>query len=332
MSTPRTEAARFRARLAQNEADLGAQLGLRDALIALDDPEARYETKVARWHVDRLVEAVVGGEREALHPLELAMEERPDDAALVWAAAGACRRAGDLTRAIELYLTHQELVPDWPFTAFLIDACRGSGAPSGAPHDYLRALGAEIAEYYEYHMADIEDGMPQLVAEVVRKTAGGAPLELVDLGCGTGLVGSLIRPVVKRMTGVDISSEMLDRARALKIYDRLLEAEAVAFLEAHEQAFNRVLASDMLCYSGSLKAFVAGAAFALRRGGKLIFSVEPGPEPFQLTPYGRFTHGPSHIEKCAKAARMTIESVEEVPMRKEEGRVVHGLIYVLKKG
>src|SRR6266849_992700 len=51
----------------------------------------------------------------------------------------------------------------------------------------------------------------------------------VDLGCGTGRVGMWLKEHgVSRLDGVDISSEMLDRAAAKQIYDRLIRADAVA--------------------------------------------------------------------------------------------------------
>ena len=37
---------------------------------------------------------------------------------------------------------------------------------------------------------------------------------VLDAGCGTGLCGPLLRPYAKRLVGVDLSSGMLERARA----------------------------------------------------------------------------------------------------------------------
>ena len=41
----------------------------------------------------------------------------------------------------------------------------------------------------------------------------------LDLGCGTGLCGPLVKPRVERLDGVDLSGAMLDRARATGVYD-----------------------------------------------------------------------------------------------------------------
>jgi len=44
----------------------------------------------------------------------------------------------------------------------------------------------------------------------------------VDLGCGSGRSGLAFRSCVKNMTGVDLSSEMIDKARERGCYDRLV--------------------------------------------------------------------------------------------------------------
>ena len=49
----------------------------------------------------------------------------------------------------------------------------------------------------------------------------------VDLGCGTGLMGPLLRPLTDRLDGVDLSPRMLEAARAKGVYDSLAVAEIV---------------------------------------------------------------------------------------------------------
>ena len=54
----------------------------------------------------------------------------------------------------------------------------------------------------------------------------------LDLGCGTGLCGPLVRPMVDRLTGVDLSARMIEKARSLGVYDRLEQGDIVEFLDA----------------------------------------------------------------------------------------------------
>ena len=40
-------------------------------------------------------------------------------------------------------------------------------------------------------------------------------LDVLDLGCGTGLCGPLLRPYARALAGVDLSPQMLERMRGV---------------------------------------------------------------------------------------------------------------------
>ena len=63
-----------------------------------------------------------------------------------------------------------------------------------------------------------------------------------DLGCGTGLCGSLIRPRADHLVGVDLSSAMVAKARALGVYNSLHALELVDFLKQGTEQADLVLA------------------------------------------------------------------------------------------
>ena len=53
---------------------------------------------------------------------------------------------------------------------------------------------------------------------------------ILDLGCGTGLAAPYLSTFGGHLVGVDISPRMLEKARERKVYNRLIESEAVAYL------------------------------------------------------------------------------------------------------
>lgn len=53
----------------------------------------------------------------------------------------------------------------------------------------------------------------------------------VDLGCGTGLMGPLLRPHTQRLVGVDLSQGMVAKAKERGCYDALAVDELVQYLE-----------------------------------------------------------------------------------------------------
>ena len=117
---------------------------------------------------------------------------------------------------------------------------------------------------------------------------------LVDLGCGTGLVGITVSDIAAMpMVGVDLSPEMLRRARERQLYAELHEADIEAFLAREQRVFGAVLAGDVLPYFGDLQPVCALVAKRLVAGGFIIFTVEElvatdgTPPPWQL---GRLGH------------------------------------------
>ena len=69
-------------------------------------------------------------------------------------------------------------------------------------------------------MNKIEYRLPLLFKQLL----GAAKGEIIDLGCGTGLIGQALKKRRNRLTGVDISSAMLEQAGKKGVYDKLVEA------------------------------------------------------------------------------------------------------------
>ena len=57
----------------------------------------------------------------------------------------------------------------------------------------------------------------------------------MDLGCGTGLMGPLLRSHVKQLEGVDLSAGMVQKAKERGCYDKLDVDELVACLNGRSR-------------------------------------------------------------------------------------------------
>ena len=103
-------------------------------------------------------------------------------------------------------------------------------------------------------------------------------LDALDLGCGTGLMGVLLRPHCRgRLVGCDLSKRMLKVGAANHpgVYDDLVAAECVSFLSARPPASaDLVVAADVFPYLFSLSDVAAAAQAALCVGGVFCFSTE----------------------------------------------------------
>ena len=103
-------------------------------------------------------------------------------------------------------------------------------------------------------------------------------LDALDLGCGTGLMGVLLRPHCRgRLVGCDLSKRMLKVGAASHpgVYDDLVAAECVSFLSARPPASaDLVVAADVFPYLRCLSDVAAAAQAALCVGGVFCFSTE----------------------------------------------------------
>ena len=159
---------------------------------------------------------------------------------------------------------------------------------------------------------------------------------ILDAGCGTGLCGPLVKPHAARLTGVDLSVGMLQKAEGKGCYDQLYRIELGAFLAMPDEAaaWDVILSADTLCYFGPLDAVAAGARRALRPGGLFGFSVEDAgdraPDGHLLNPHGRYAHSAAYVRRCLEGGGFTVLVLDPAVLRTEGGKPVHGLIVVAR--
>jgi predicted TPR repeat methyltransferase len=159
--------------------------------------------------------------------------------------------------------------------------------------------------------------------------AGAGSLDVLDAGCGTGLAAPFLSRYSRSLTGIDLSSPMLEKARERGGYDHLETAELTAYLDGKRDAFDLIVSIDTLCYFGDLAEVARGSAQALRPGGRLVFSVERHdlPEqPFHLHAHGRYAHARSYLESVLAEAGFRVEEIAEGVLRQEVGSPVRGWI------
>lgn len=176
-----------------------------------------------------------------------------------------------------------------------------------------------------------------LVAELRRAQPLQSGGEVIDLGCGTGLCGPLLRPLAGRLTGVDLSSLMLAKARELGLYDELVQGDIAAVLQGQPRRFDIAVAADVFVYIGDLDAVFAATAAALRPTGLFAFSVEACPDDdsgsdFVLGPKRRYAHSLAYLQRLAAAHGLVIESSTRSAIRKESEEAVDGLLVVMRRG
>lgn len=113
----------------------------------------------------------------------------------------------------------------------------------------------------------------QITSQAVQKKVR----TIIDFGCGTGLVGPLVRALTENLVGVDISENMLAKAAERKVYDMVVKSDGVTYLDqvaAGGESVDVIVAADVFIYIGDLDRVFAAASGALTPTGSLVFTVE----------------------------------------------------------
>ena len=264
------------------------------------------------------------------------------DACLFGLMGHALSNLGDQASARDAYQEALKLGPEDPYVRHLV-ASGGAvpGAPR-APDDYVRTVFDGYAARFEAHLIGLGYRVPGLVRQAVQarspKYAAGKSIgPLLDLGCGTGLVGvALSDMALTSLAGVDLSPRMLDSAREKDIYHALHVAEVGEFLRADPQVYELIIAADVLCYFGDLQGVISAAHDRLLPGGLLIFTTENGEDRadaagWVLGPQGRYAHRSDYIRACLAAAGLLVQEFRNEALRREADRPVAGFLVVAER-
>ena len=182
---------------------------------------------------------------------------------------------------------------------------------------------------------------PGLVADALHAHAARTTLDILDIGCGTGLVGARISDLARRLDGADLSPAMLEKAQAKSIYDRLELADIVTVLSAHKDSYDAILGAAVLIHFGDLGTIFKAAAASLRESGLFIFTLfaNDGDNPDfavavsdRLAESGCYTHSATYIARLAPEYGFSVQVLKQVVHEHDQdGNPVAGLLAVLRR-
>ena len=140
-----------------------------------------------------------------------------------------------------------------------------NGKSSDNETEYNRLLFDCFAENYENVLKNISYNVVEKMAEIIPPLKG----KVLDLGCGTGLIGEKFKNTDNVFYGIDLSAAMLKLAESKKVYQNLEHTDALAYLERHKNEFSAIISADVFCYFGELRPLLDAASPV-----RIIFSVE----------------------------------------------------------
>ena len=242
-------------------------------------------------------------------------------------------RLGRIAEAARCYREWLRVEPESALARHYLAACTGEAVPARASDEFLTAVFDDLAgSFDEKLVGKLAYRGPAIVASLLAGTltANGA-LDVLDGGCGTGLCGPVLAPYARRLTGVDLSLGMLEKARQRKLYDELVEAELTVYLEGRKRDFDLIAMADTLIYFGDLTALFAAVGQALRPAGAFAFTIEVVAEPaqgevdYRLSPSGRYGHSARYVAQALAAAGFVRLRCDDVVLRTEFCTPTQGL-------
>lgn len=246
--------------------------------------------------------------------------------------------SGEYRDAVSAYETARALDPEDRLGAGLRLGAMSVGDPLVAMSPaYVRQLFDDYAIRFERQLRQsLKYRGPELLHDAVRRACSRrlrpfAFAQALDLGCGTGLAGEAFRPECRHLAGIDLSSEMVRRARAKRLYDDLATGDLLAWLDEQPDASaDLVLAADVFVYLGDLAPVFSRVARVLRRDGLFAFTVQAHPgEGVRLGEDGRYAHAEPHLHALADAAGLGAVIAESVSTRQDRGVDVPGWLLIL---
>ncbi len=264
------------------------------------------------------------------------LQDDPDHLPSLSNLAYLCHKGGENKRAEALYRRILTLNPEHVFADHMLAAITGEQRKQ-ASESYVREVFDQFSDHYEASLTDkLSYDLPtKLLAFTRRYTAKEGFSAMLDLGCGTGLVGETFKTICRSMTGVDISAKMISIAAGKQLYDSLYVSEILKFLQRSEAVtYDLMISGDVFPYFGDLQPLFECSGRLIGSGGAFIFSVEDfaaeASQP-RLQQSGRFAHSSAYILETAAATGWRITACEVTDLRLEKGTWIRGCIYAMTR-
>lgn len=247
--------------------------------------------------------------------------------------AATYQAMGEAEQAALCYRKAVELDPNHASAAHMLAALTGE-ATNAAPLEHVTRLFDEYAARFDHHLVDtLGYSMPGLLrGEIDRLRSEDVRFQnVIDLGCGTGLAGLAFRPVSNRLTGVDLSARMIDRARERNVYDVLHAGDIIATLLEGQACYDLFVCADVFPYIGDIQPLFSALRSCAQSGALFAFSTEVhSGTGYALRPTGRYAHSQDYLQSVAADHRFSVRTMRTENLRKQKEQWIRGDLVVLQ--
>lgn len=226
------------------------------------------------------------------------------------------------------------LNPDHQALIHIIQLLENKETIQYSPLEYVHSLFNSYANHYDQHLRELLNyQVPGLLYEMIKNHAPHAhgQWKILDLGCGTGLCAEQLTAYASRISGVDISEEMLKIAASKNIYHELIQADILSFLQQHHQTYDLIVMGDVLPYFGSLNVLFSAIATVLVQKGWVGLSAEKSEQAeYEIKDTGRFGHQDQYLAKVFADHGFNVIEKKIAELRYQDEQPVIGYLYLLQ--
>lgn len=239
-------------------------------------------------------------------------------------------------RAVAMLEAHAAARPDDAVAKHYLAAIRGDQVDR-ASDAYVREHFDGFARSFDEVLKHLGYKGPEIVGDIVNEMCERGKVGITyDLGCGTGLLGPLIRNATNTLIGIDLSPKMIQRAARRGVYDELIVSEiTVALAQAPQHLADMAVCVDTLIYFRDLAPLFAGLRRTLKVGGAFVATVESHADDdpaggAKILPSGRFSHCAAYIRATAAENGLKLHLMRPIELRVEYAVPVAGLVFLLE--
>lgn len=216
-----------------------------------------------------------------------------------------------------------QLQPDFPESLYFLSTLGELPPPATIPltiiEDYFDGLASSYTsdmveqQHYTGHNV-IADTLLPLISDSEKN------FQILDLGCGTGLCGKIIKEAKSSciLTGIDVSRKMLSEAKSLKtgdipVYDYLKHTNIVEYVATTEKKYHALVAGLSFNYLGDLTEALTHAKGILHPGAPLILTVQHSDvDNVAFTPDMKsFCYAASYMTRTAESAGFSTIAIKD---------------------
>ena len=275
----------------------------------------------------------LGQYRDAIFYYDQALAQNPEFFPALAGKAKTLLNLGEREAAVRAMEHCLKLSPADPAINHLIHAAQGGDHPVAA-QEYIVELFDNYAESFDKHLVQAlgyraPEALRELFLDHCEKDYRAH--HMVDLGCGTGIVGKAFHELCDKRTGIDLSPRMLEICLQTEAYTTLVEGELITSLNAMDSAFDLFIAADSVVYFGDIEPLSLAIASKANSGAFILLSTETSTAPgYTLLESGRYAHSQRYVEEIFGAAGFSLLECRSSKLRQERGEWILGDYYLFK--